>query len=175
VHAENNDVITNKKTFSPKKGIKKRKINSAVSVPVIDEAVNLLRSIQSNKKEKDEYQLYGEQIAIKLRNITSPQARFAAQQIINKTLFEAETGILVNPYNSQPMFYQQTYSNMYSNLNYQPQPYQSPRYPPPLISPNSSSSFPVSQSSASSHSESTSDNLLGQNTYTENEYQQLLL
>lgn len=117
--------------------MKKRKLNSAVSVPVIDEAVNLLRSIQSNKKEKDEYQLYyGEQIAIKLRNITSPQARFAAQQIINKTLFEAETGILVNPYNSQLMFHQQTYSNIYSpkNLNYQPQlsPYQSPRYPPPL-------------------------------------------
>jgi hypothetical protein len=181
--AENNDATINTsftKTFSPKKQIKKRKLGSTsgASVPVLDEAVTLLRSIQSNRKDKDEYQLFGEQVAIKLRNITSPQARFAAQQIINKTLFEAEIGMIGNSYNSQPIFYQQTYPNMYppQNLNYQSQisPYPSPSFPT-LNSPSSSSTLPASQSSVSTHSESTSDNFLGLNTYTENEYQQLSL
>lgn len=184
-NAQDNDAITNtpnKRTSSTKEPIKRNKVGStsAANVPVLEEAVNLLKSIQSNKKEKDEYQEFGEQVAIKLRNITSPQARFAAQQIINKTLFEAETGMIVNPHNFQPTFHQQTYPNMYplQNLNYQSQlaPYQSPQSPrfPTLISSNSSSYFPASQSSTSTHSESTSDNLLGQTTCTENEYEQLL-
>lgn len=181
-NAEDNDAITNtphKRKLSTKKPIKKSRVGSTSSanVPVLEEAVNLLKSIQSNKKEKNEYQLFGEQVAIKLRNITSPQAWFAAQQIINKTLFEAETGMVVNSYNSQPMFHQQTCPNMYppQNVNYQSQlsPYPPPRFPT-LISPNLSSFFTASQSSTSTHSESTTDNLFGQNTCTENEYQELI-
>lgn len=50
-NAEDSDAITNtsyKKTFSsPKQLIKKRKVNStsAVNVSIIDEAINLLRTI----------------------------------------------------------------------------------------------------------------------------------
>lgn len=177
---EDNDAITNtpyQRIFFTKEPIKKSKIGStsAAKVPVLEEAVNVLKSIQSNKKEKDEYQLFGKQVAIELREITSSQARFAAQEIINKTLFGAENGMMVNLYNFQPMFHQQTYPNMYlpQNLNYQSQlsSYSSPRT---LISPNSSSSFPASQSSTSTHSESTSDNLLEQTTCTENEFQELI-
>lgn len=183
-NVEDNDAIIRtpyKKTFtSPKKPLKKRKVNStsAVNVPIIDEAVNLLRAIQSNKKDKDEYQLFGEQVAIKLRNITSPQARFSAQQIINNTLFEAEMGMGVYSSNYQPFFHQQqTYPNMYPYPNQNIQPQLSP-YPSPssrtLTSPHSSSTFPVSQSPASTISEPIPDSLIRQNTYTENEYQQLL-
>ncbi|XP_039278400.1 uncharacterized protein LOC111063278 [Nilaparvata lugens] len=87
---------------SPKTPIKKRKVRStsAGSAPIINEAVNLLKSIQSKKKEKDEYDSFGEQVAIKLRKITSTQARFEAQQIINKKLFEAEMGMSGYSYNA---------------------------------------------------------------------------
>ena len=96
-NVEDNDGVTStKRTFtSPKTPHKKCKVNSssAINVPIIEEALNLLKTIRSNKqKKKDEYELYGEQVAIKLRNITSPQARFTAQQIINITLFEAQMG-----------------------------------------------------------------------------------
>ncbi|KAG5873053.1 hypothetical protein JTB14_007690 [Gonioctena quinquepunctata] len=73
------DVTTNtksnkkaKKEFqSPKKPMpNKRKYGShlAASTPVMNEAINLMRSIQYNKAEKDEYSLFGEQVAIATKN-----------------------------------------------------------------------------------------------------------
>lgn len=68
-NVENSEASTKtslKKTFcSPKQPIKKRKLSStsAANLPIIDKAVNLLKSIQSNKRDKDEYQLFGEQVA----------------------------------------------------------------------------------------------------------------
>lgn len=129
----------------------------------MNEAVNLLRSIQSNKKEKDEYDSFGEQVAIKLRKITSPQARFEAQQIINKTLFEAEMGINTH---------QQTYPNIFPSTyqNYQPQlsPYPLTQSPT-LNSQYSSASFSASQSPSSVRSDNISNNLGGQRELNENE------
>ncbi|KAG5876816.1 hypothetical protein JTB14_014146 [Gonioctena quinquepunctata] len=52
-----------------------------------------MRSIQSNKAEKDEYSLFVEQVAIKLRKINSPQARLTVQHIINQALFDGEMGM----------------------------------------------------------------------------------
>lgn len=120
----------------------------------MNEAVNLLRSIQSKKKEKDEYDSFGEQVAIKLRKITSPQARFEAQQIINKTLFEAEMGMAGYSYNANT--HQQTYPNIFPSTNENYRPQLSP-YPltqsPTLNSQYSSSSFSASQSPSSVRSD----------------------
>lgn len=118
-NVEDNDVITN--TSYTKQRIKKSKVGSTSAG--LEEVVNLLKSIQSNKKEKDDYQLFGEQIAIKLRNITSPKVKFDAQQIINKTLFEADNGMMINSYHSQLIIHQQTHANTYppQNINYQSQ------------------------------------------------------
>lgn len=157
---------------SPKTPIKKRKVRStsAVSAPVMNEAVNLLRSIQSKKKEKDEYDSFGEQVAIKLRKITSPQARFEAQQIINKTLFEAEMGMAGYSYNANT--HQQTFPNIFPSTNQNYQPQLSP-YPltqsPTLNSQYSSSSFSASQSPSSVRSDNISNNLGGQLELNENE------
>lgn len=120
----------------------------------MNEAVKLLRSVQSKKKEKDEYDSFGEQVAIKLRKITSPQARFEAQQIINKTLFESEMGMAGYSYNANT--HQQTYPNLFpsTNENYR---HQLSPYPltqsPTLNLQYSSSSFSASQSPSSVRSD----------------------
>lgn len=46
----------------------------------LDEALNVMRSLQSKRANiVDEYLLYGEQIAIKLRRLSSPQTRLVVQ------------------------------------------------------------------------------------------------
>lgn len=92
----NSNKKVQKEFKSPKKPMptkRKHGSHSATSTPVMNEAINLMRSIQSNKVEKDEYSLYGEQVAMKLRKINSPQARFTVQNIINQALFDGEMGI----------------------------------------------------------------------------------
>lgn len=66
--------------------------NTSTITPVINEAVNLMRSISNKRAEKDEYSLFGEQVAMKLRKLVSPYARFSAQNVINNALFDAEMG-----------------------------------------------------------------------------------
>lgn len=95
---------------------------------------------------------------MKLRKITSPQARLVAQQIINKTLFEAEMGMAGYSYNANT---QQTYSNIFpsTNQNYQPQLSPCPlTQSPTLNSPYSCSSFSASQSPSSVRADYTSNN-----------------
>lgn len=69
-----------------------------------------MRSISSNKLEKDEYSLFGEQIAIKMRKLSSPYTRFVVQNAINNILFEAETGkfdsfVNINPHHQHETLY----------------------------------------------------------------------
>ncbi|KAL3266903.1 hypothetical protein HHI36_011053 [Cryptolaemus montrouzieri] len=64
------------------------------NAPLFDEDVNLMKSMQSKRADiKDEYSLYGEQIAIKLRSLP-PQTRFYVQKSFNQILFDAEIGQL---------------------------------------------------------------------------------
>ncbi|XP_046684498.1 uncharacterized protein LOC124370254 [Homalodisca vitripennis] len=54
-----------------------------------------MRSLQLKRANiDDEYSLYGEQIAIKLRKLPSPRTRLVVQNKINLLLFEAEMGYL---------------------------------------------------------------------------------
>ncbi|XP_044760513.1 uncharacterized protein LOC123317941 [Coccinella septempunctata] len=73
----------------------KRKLSDirSPSAPIIDEALNLMRSIQNKRADNtDEFSLYGEQIAIKIRRLSSPRTKFIVQNEINKILFDAEMG-----------------------------------------------------------------------------------
>lgn len=74
------------------------------NTPLVNEAVNLMRSFTSNKVEKDEYTLFGEQVALKIRKLTTPYAKFTVQNIINNTLFEAETGKFDNQHFINPHY-----------------------------------------------------------------------
>lgn len=67
-------------------------------------------SISSYKLEKDVYSLFGEQIAINMRKIASPYARFVVQNAINNVLFKIETEkfdgfININPYYQHASLY----------------------------------------------------------------------
>ncbi|XP_072392420.1 uncharacterized protein [Diabrotica undecimpunctata] len=70
----------------------------ATNLPIVNEAVNLMRFITTKRAEKDEFSLFGEQVAMKLRKIVAPFARFSVQNIINTVLFEAEMGKYDNPH-----------------------------------------------------------------------------
>lgn len=97
VTASTNSSQEVQKTFrSPKKLAVKRKAVSAPT-PVMEEALSLMRSVQSKGQEKDEFALFGEQVALKLRKIDSPYARFSVQNVINKALFEGEMGYFNYP------------------------------------------------------------------------------
>lgn len=70
-------------------------MDSPGSSNALDEALNVMRSLQSKRANiDDEYSLYGEQIAIKLRKLSSPRTRLVVQNKINQLLFEAEMGYL---------------------------------------------------------------------------------
>ncbi|KAI4460866.1 hypothetical protein MML48_5g00012963 [Holotrichia oblita] len=64
------------------------------NMPILNEAISLMRSIQSKRQntERDEYSVFGEQVAIKVRKLKSPHAKFMIQSVINSALFEAEMG-----------------------------------------------------------------------------------
>ncbi|XP_043263447.1 uncharacterized protein LOC122403782 [Colletes gigas] len=94
------------------------------------EAYKILKHMYSNKKIKDEYDLYGEQVAIKIRKLQTPQSRAIVQHLINTTLFEAEMG----KYNNFPSF---------NNPNPNP-------YTHNYTSPISSSTFPFTTQSSNS-------------------------
>ncbi|XP_057665977.1 uncharacterized protein LOC130899840 [Diorhabda carinulata] len=85
---------------SPKLGFKRKRGPLAappITTPLLNEALNVMKSIQNKKEDaKDEYSLFSEQIAIKIRKLNSPQARFAVQNAINHVLYEAEIG-MYNP------------------------------------------------------------------------------
>ncbi|KAG8309338.1 hypothetical protein J6590_061312 [Homalodisca vitripennis] len=94
------EVAGTKKPFkSPKapksKSARRRLVDSPGSSNALDEALNVMRSLQSKRANiDDEYSLYGEQIAIKLRKLPSPRTRLVVQNKINQLLFEAEMGYL---------------------------------------------------------------------------------
>ncbi|KAK4878708.1 hypothetical protein RN001_011214 [Aquatica leii] len=108
------------------------------NMPVVNEAINLMKSIQSRKmQDRDEFSEFGEQVAMKMRKLSSPHAKFAVQNATNSILFEAEMGRFDNP--PPPLFHHNPTAIYNTNLplNIPPQfpPYCSPS-PPILASTN---------------------------------------
>ncbi|KAK9873669.1 hypothetical protein WA026_023532 [Henosepilachna vigintioctopunctata] len=72
------EVQGTKKTFKSPKALKSKsaKRRLVASPGPLDEALNVMRSLYTKRANmEDEYSLYGEQIAIKLRNLSSPRTR----------------------------------------------------------------------------------------------------
>ncbi|CAB3253566.1 unnamed protein product [Arctia plantaginis] len=91
------EVQGTKKTFKSPKALKSKsaKRRLVASPGPLDEALNVMRSLHIKRANmEDEYSLYGEQIAIKLRNLSSPRTRLVVQNKINQLLFKAEMGYL---------------------------------------------------------------------------------
>ncbi|KAK4884071.1 hypothetical protein RN001_000342 [Aquatica leii] len=99
-------------------------------IPVVNEAINLMKSIQSRKmQDQDEFSAFGEQLAMKMRKLSSPHA---VQNAINSILFEAEMGRFDNP--PPPLFHHNPTAIYNTNLPLNIPP-QFPLYcsPSPLI------------------------------------------
>lgn len=58
----------------------------------IDEVFSIMRSVCEDKRTKDEFDSFGEQVAYKIRKINNDQTRSNVQQIINTILWEAGLG-----------------------------------------------------------------------------------
>ncbi|KAI4467388.1 hypothetical protein MML48_2g00009474 [Holotrichia oblita] len=123
------------------------------NIPVLNEAISLMRSIQYKRQntERDEYSVFGEQVAIKVRKLKSPHAKFMIQSDINSALFEAEMG----KYDSFPV---PQFQSSTPNYNFVPPPSNVNTYysrfqlpvniscPPTNIHLTSPSSFPSTHS-----------------------------
>lgn len=59
---------------------------------ITEEAFKIMKSISTEKKAKDEYTLFGEQVAIKLRKLSDNKAKATVQHVINTVLWQAELG-----------------------------------------------------------------------------------
>lgn len=89
------DVITpstsgKRKFLSPKENScvpKKTKTEDAVSG-----AYSVLKQIHESRQARDEYDLFGGQVAAQLRKLPTEYSKIMTQQIINTTLFEARLG-----------------------------------------------------------------------------------
>ncbi len=78
---------------SPQKTFKRRKMgmNNKPVTELATEALSIMKDIKTRPKdEKDEYSLYGEQIAIKIRKLPSERSRAMVQHKINNILFDEE-------------------------------------------------------------------------------------
>ncbi|KAK4871924.1 hypothetical protein RN001_016048 [Aquatica leii] len=100
------------------------------NMPVVNKAINLMKSIQSRKMQvRDEFSAFGEQVAMKMRKLSSPHAKFAVQNAINSILFEAEMGRFDNP--PPPLFHHNPTAIYNTNL-----PLNIPSQYPPYCSPS---------------------------------------
>nr|XP_022901655.1 uncharacterized protein LOC111414527 [Onthophagus taurus] len=96
----------------------KRKRESPSTTPVLHEAMNILRSLNTRKQEKDEFAIFDEQVAIKVRKLPCAHARFMVQHIITNTLFEAEMGKYDKPFfGAQQYHYPQPQPMVYANYS----------------------------------------------------------
>ncbi|RVE46531.1 hypothetical protein evm_008822 [Chilo suppressalis] len=59
----------------------------------LSNAYSIMTEVYKHRSNKDEYSLFGEQVAIKLRKISCPYAKVTVQNKINTLLLEGELGV----------------------------------------------------------------------------------
>lgn len=141
-----------------KKQGKKRKI-ADTNASLVDGAFSILQTIQTNQEKKqikDEYALFGEQVAMKMRKLVSPHARFTVQNKINYTLFEAEMGWFNGNGNDNHRFPPSTIPFTTSSYTTNATHYSSNSSTPTLYSPSPQSMTPYASPSPSRTSNPTS-------------------
>lgn len=69
---------------------RKRRLNP--NDVAIEKTLNMVNSLVHNRKDVDEYTLFGEQIAFKLRSLKTDYARITVQHHINNLIYEAQLG-----------------------------------------------------------------------------------
>lgn len=131
---------------SPRKNLKRSKADDSIrqTVSMATEALSTMNNIFAQKKEKtdDEFDLFGQQIALKIRKLPSERVRNIVQYKINTVIFDAEMG---------SFNYTDSTCTSQSSVSYQPFSAQRPSYNMnPYPATNTSSRSPTN-SFASGH------------------------
>lgn len=71
--------------------IEKRPIKKT-KTSMTNEAYEVMKTLVAKTVERDEYQIYGEHVACKIRKLTTDYAKSTVQHFINSILYEAELG-----------------------------------------------------------------------------------
>jgi len=111
--------------FPVQKNNQKRKKNS-----MADEAYEVMKSMVSKQRERDEYHVFGEHVGHKIRKLRTNYAKSTVEYLINNILYEAETGKYDFPPQQQYQYFQQPYNQSQSVSV----PYQSCNIPSSLAS-----------------------------------------
>lgn len=80
------------KPFSSPMRRKRAKTSSSDGTSVITEACNILQSVNASRKTKDQYDIFGEYVASKIRNLKSDYAKATMQHEINNLLYFGDLG-----------------------------------------------------------------------------------
>lgn len=89
-----------KKTFSAPKKIKlaaKQKHEDPLTV----EAYSIMKKVYENKHERDEYDIYADNVASRIRHLRTHYAKVTTKHLIDNLLYEAELGHYDVPQNNE--------------------------------------------------------------------------
>lgn len=75
--------------------------SSPQSIAVANEALSIMKDINERRQQKDEYSLFGDQIAVKIRKLPTEYAKNIVQHKINNILFDAAMGRFNHPAEAQ--------------------------------------------------------------------------
>lgn len=117
---------------------KKRKENQ-----MAEEAYAVMKSLVNKQGQRDEFHVFGEHVANKIRKLPTDYAKSTAEYLINNILYEAETG----KYNFPP----QIFSPQMQHVNFQ-QPYYQNQPDCVLSQSHNQSSIPSSPASSTTTS-----------------------
>jgi hypothetical protein len=87
-YRSSNDADVNK-TFPNTDATKKSETSASLDERILQETYSFMKSVQESPN-RDEFTVFGQHIANRLRNITDAQAQLITQHQINNILFEAE-------------------------------------------------------------------------------------
>lgn len=83
----------------------------------IEKTLEMVDSLIRNRKDVDEYTLFGEQIAFKLRTLKTDYARITVQHHINNLIYEAQLGKYDYPETQNQGYYTTLYSTNAQSSN----------------------------------------------------------
>jgi hypothetical protein len=96
-------------------GSRKRRLNP--NDAAIEKTLEMVESLIRNKRDVDEYTLFGEQIAFKLRTLKTDYARITVQHHINNLIYEAQLGKYDHPQTQNQGYYTTQYSTNAQSSN----------------------------------------------------------
>lgn len=98
-HSGSTSKASKKYTKTPLKSSHAQLCSKKYNSSATQEALSIMREINERNINtvKDQYIAFGEQVGMRIRDLSSPHAQKIVKQMISTTLFEAEMGKYDNP------------------------------------------------------------------------------